>query len=315
MPPGLLHIAVGIVEDDSGRILLSERRAGTHGAGEWEFPGGKVEPGETVRCALARELREELGVTVLEARPLIRVRHAYPERTVLLDTWRVTGVRGEPEAREGQRLAWVAIDELMQWPLMAADGPIVRALNLPSTYLFTGPFDDSAHALERLRASLRRGARLVRLRAPGMGTDAYAALAEEVIAACRATGALCLLDRGAAMVRELGADGLHLTAAALKEETVRPLPRDFRVGASCHDRAQLARADELDVDFAVVSAVKATPSHPDAAPIGWSGFESLVETVNTPVYALGGLTPGDLEDAWASGGQGIAAIRGLWGSD
>ena len=135
-----------------------------------------------------------------------------------------------------------------------------------------------------------------------------------MLAVCRAAGARCLLDRGAGMVRELGADGLHLTAAALKETAARPLPRDFWVGASCHDRAQLARAGELDVDFAVVSPVKVTPSHPGAAPIGWSGFESLVETVNMSVYALGGLMLDDLEDAWAAGGQGIAAIRGLWGA-
>lgn len=314
MPSELLHIAVGILEDSSGRVLLSERRAGTHGAGEWEFPGGKVEPGEAVGSALGRELYEELGVTVLKARPLIRVRHAYPGRTVLLDTWRITAARGEPEAREGQRLEWVAVDELSQWPLMAADAPIVRALRLPPSYLFTGPFDDCLDALERLRASLRRGVRLVRCRAPAMEARAYAAFAEGALEACHAVGARCLLDRGATLVRELGADGLHLTSSALKETVARPLPCDYWVGASCHDQGQLARAAQLDVDFVVVSPVKATPSHPGTAPLGWSGFRSLVETIDMPAYALGGLALDDVGDAWAAGACGIAAVRGLWGS-
>ena len=313
--PEELHIAVGILADDHGRILLSERRAGTHGAGEWEFPGGKVEPGEAVADALSRELLEELGVAVGEARPLIRVSHRYAERSVVLDTWRVTAWRGEPQALEGQRLAWAGVDELHQWPLMAADGPIVSALRLPSTYLFTGSFDDTRDALTRLRASLSNGVRLVRLRAPGTDDQVYAALAREAVAVCRAVGARCLLDRSPSLVRELGADGLHLTASALAALAQRPLPRDYWLGVSCHDAAELARAAELGADFAVLSPVRPTASHPDAEPLGWERFRSLVETVNVPVYALGGLGRDDLDAAWAAGAQGVAAIRGLWPSE
>jgi len=307
-----LHIAVGILADDHGRVLLSERRAGTHGAGEWEFPGGKVEPGEALADALARELHEELGVAVKEARPLIRVRHRYAERSVVLDTWRVTAWRGDLQALEGQRLAWVAVDRLHQWPLMAADGPIVTALRLPSTYLFTGSFGDTRDALSRLRASLSDGVRLVRLRAPGADEQAYAVLAREAVAVCHAFGARCLLDRSPSLVRELGADGLHLTAAALATPAQRPLPREYWVGASCHDAAELARAAELGADFAVLSPVRPTPSHPKAEPLGWAGFRALVETVNMPVNALGGLGRDELSAAWAAGAQGVAAIRGLW---
>ncbi|MGH8562081.1 MAG: 8-oxo-dGTP diphosphatase MutT, partial [Nevskiales bacterium] len=102
-----LPIAVAVVSDADGRILISERKPDCAYAGQWEFPGGKCEPGETVEAALIRELHEELGIQVESARPLIRLSHRYPDRHVLLDTWRVTAWQGRPEAREGQRFEWV----------------------------------------------------------------------------------------------------------------------------------------------------------------------------------------------------------------
>src|SRR5699024_1847962 len=154
------------------------RRSGTHGAGDWEFPGGKVGAGESVYQALVRELAEEVGIRVRTARPLIRVRHDYPERAVLLDTWRVTAVVGHPEALEGQGVRWVPVNELHDWPLMAADGPIVTALRLPDRYLITGASADDTPAFrERLDRCLERGIKLVRLRAAELDDDAYRALA------------------------------------------------------------------------------------------------------------------------------------------
>jgi 8-oxo-dGTP diphosphatase len=117
--------------DRSDRVLIAQRPAGTHLAGGWEFPGGKLEAGEKRAAGLARELNEELGITITSPRPLIRVSHAYPTREILLDVWIVRHFRGEARGLDGQALRWVTRDELAKVELLPADGPIVRALWLP----------------------------------------------------------------------------------------------------------------------------------------------------------------------------------------
>jgi len=124
----LVHVIAGVLRDAEQRILLAQRPPGKHLAGGWEFPGGKLEPGETRFEALQRELLEELGLTVTAARPLMRVQHAYPERDILLDVWLVTRWRGTPAALEGQVLRWCPLAELPAAGLLPADAPIVAAL-------------------------------------------------------------------------------------------------------------------------------------------------------------------------------------------
>ena len=111
-----------------GSVLLARRPAHLHQGGLWEFPGGKLEPGESEAVALARELAEELGIVVLDAVPLIRVTHRYPECRVRLAAWEVLRWDGEPAPREGQPLAWVALDALADYPMPAADLPVLAAL-------------------------------------------------------------------------------------------------------------------------------------------------------------------------------------------
>ncbi len=127
-----VHVAAGVLKDRKGRILLAQRAAQTHQGGLWEFPGGKVEPGEGVQEALRREWREELGVEILESAPLIRVWHQYEDRCVLLDTWSVERYDGQPRGLEGQPLVWAAAGELESIPMPAADRPILTTLRLPA---------------------------------------------------------------------------------------------------------------------------------------------------------------------------------------
>jgi mutator protein MutT len=126
------HVAAAAVIDFAGRVLIAQRPPGKHLAGGWEFPGGKLEPGEDRRAGLTRELREELGITLsAPPRPLIRVRHAYDYGEVLIDMWVVRQYSGEPRALDGQALRWCTRDELESVELLPADGPIVSALRLP----------------------------------------------------------------------------------------------------------------------------------------------------------------------------------------
>jgi 8-oxo-dGTP diphosphatase len=130
-PRPFIHVVAAAVIDASGRVLIAQRPAGKHLAGGWEFPGGKLEPGEERLAGLARELSEELGITIAAPRPLIRVRHAYPSREVLLDIWVVKRYSGEPLGHDGQALRWCTQDELAATELLPADQPIVAALRLP----------------------------------------------------------------------------------------------------------------------------------------------------------------------------------------
>jgi mutator protein MutT len=127
-----IHVVAAAVTDATGRVLIAQRPMGKHLAGGWEFPGGKLEPGEEREAGLARELREELGITIATPRPLIRVRHTYPTREVLLDMWVVTRYSGEPRGLDGQALRWCAQEDLPAADLLPADKPIVAALRLPA---------------------------------------------------------------------------------------------------------------------------------------------------------------------------------------
>lgn len=308
-----LPVVAAVIVGDDGRILISRRHDHLHQGGLWEFPGGKQEPGETPLEALRRELHEELGIELLAARPLIRVHHDYGDRAVLLDVWRVEAFTGVAHGREGQPLAWVAPDDLPGYAFPAANQPILRAARLPDRYLVTPePGPDQAAFLRKLEAALGRGIRLLQLRAKSLAPATYAELAALVVPLARARGARVLLNGPAELVTELGAAGLHLSSAALRECRARPLPDHYWLCASCHDGAELARAVELGADCALLSPVQATASHPGTVPLGWAAFRALTDPCPLPVYALGGLGPGDLDTAWRHGAQGIAAIRGLW---
>ena len=126
--PVELEVVVGIVHDDSGRVLVNQRRPGTHLAGLWEFPGGKRQLGERREAALARELHEELGIDVVAAAPLLSLHHDYSDRRVHLDVWTVLEFTGAPRSREDQVIDWVAVGELSGLELLPADAPIVAAL-------------------------------------------------------------------------------------------------------------------------------------------------------------------------------------------
>jgi len=308
-----IRVVAAVLEDVAGRVLLARRPDGAHQGGLWEFPGGKVEAGEHPAEALRRELREELGIRILAHRPLIRVHHAYADREVVLDVHRVTAYRGEPVGLEGQPLAWVLPAELSGYPMPAADRPIVTAIRLPDTYLITPPEPGGLDGfVASLKAALRRGIRLVQLRLPGLDSGAIERHARNALPLCRDAGARLLIHADWELAEAVGADGVHLTAAQLRRLVERPLPPGRLIGASCHDAAELARAEALGIDFAVLGPVLPTASHPGAPHLGWERFAALVERARIPVYALGGLRPDLLDTAWHRGAQGVAGIRGFW---
>ena len=158
-PRPFIHVVAAAVIDATGRVLIAQRPAGKHLAGGWEFPGGKLEPGEERLAGLARELREELGIThVMTPRPLIRVRHAYPSREVLLDIWVVRRYSGDPEGLDGQALRWCTEEGLATVDLLPADKPIVAALRLPERLMaLSSPYYDILDLTSVVRTNVRAG--------------------------------------------------------------------------------------------------------------------------------------------------------------
>jgi len=307
----IVHVAAAVITRPDGCFLLGQRAPDTFYPGYWEFPGGKVEAGETPRDALIRELNEELGMDVDLAWPWITREHVYEHAHVSLHFFEVPAWRGDIHDRVHSALAWQHADTMSVAPMLPANGPILKALRLPRTMGITQAAEIGVTAqLVRLDAALARGLRLVQIRETGLAGDQQEAFAQAAAERCRAAGALVLVNQDADLARRIGADGLHLPAHQLAGLTTRP---DFEwVGASCHDRAELEKAAALGLDYALLGPVKPTLSHPERSALGWTAFSELIGQLPLPVFALGGLATDDMHAAKAAGAHGIAAIRGIW---
>lgn len=305
-----VEVTAAVIENPDGTFLMARRPQGKAYAGWWEFPGGKVEAGESPRQALERELYEELGIRVLVAWPWLKRDHVYPHAHVMLRFFRVTAWEGQPHPHEGQTLAWVHARHPEVEPILPANGPIMKALRLPLEYAISDAEKLGVDSfLERLEQRLAGGLRLLQLREKFLAPEAYARFARDVATRCRAHGADLLLNADGGLAAELGC-GLHLNSSQLMRLDARP---DVRLlGASCHGPDELARAVELGVDFVVLSPVLPTPSHPGAETIGWERFAAWLTDYPLPVYALGGLALSGLDQARAAGAHGVALKRAAW---
>lgn len=309
-----MHVAVGVIIGPDDTILIAKRPDKTHQGGLWEFPGGKVEQGETLFDALKRELLEELAIETIATEPLIKIRHDYGDKIVLLDVHKVTEFTGEPKGNEGQPVAWVAPENLDQYEFPAANRPIVMAINLPSHFLITGAFNDLGDFSIRLESALKRGVRLVQLRVKE--PDLISLCVECASNLCQRYAAKLLVNTDpesfAQMEMQATDIGLHLNSKNLLRCNFRPASKTVLLSASCHNQDEIDHAQKVGVDFICVSPVLTTQSHPEQPAMGWESFGMLVETATVPVFALGGMREIDLPMALGKGAQGIAAISEWW---
>lgn len=308
-----IHVAAAVIRGADGRILIARRGETQHQGGLWEFPGGKVEDGEAVETALARELREELGIEVGAARPLIEVRHDYPDKHILLDVWEVSAFSGEPHGAEGQPLAWVSPRDLGQYEFPEANRPIVAAARLPGEYLITPDGLETPQLLRGIQKAVASGIKLVQLRAPNMYDPKYRDVAVDAVGLCAGKAQL-MLKGPLEWLGDFPSAGWHLTAEQLRKYAAngRPFPKNRWLAASCHNAEELALAERMGVDFVTLSPVQATQTHPEAQPLGWDVAERLIEGFNQPVFLLGGVGATERERAWQIGAQGVAGIRAFW---
>ena len=302
-----LHVAVGVIKDSEGRVLISLRHDKAHQGGLWEFPGGKVEPGESVEQALARELKEELGISVLEIAPLIKVEHQYVDLKVLLDVWLVTLFSGQPVGREGQDILWVNPENLADYSFPAANASIIVAASLPDEYAILNAEED-VDLLNDLNTVLDNGVTLIQARLKRLSEKEVMQFFELAIPLCKEKGAKLLVNSAVMNSECINVDGIHLTSLDLLALKQRPAGYEW-VAASCHNRVELQHAAQIGVDFVVLAPVLPTNTHPEAGAMGWDKFEALTASVNIPVFALGGLTKQDKSISLRAGAQGIAGIR------
>jgi len=307
----VVEVSAAVILRADGSFLIARRPAGKVYAGYWEFPGGKIEPGEPAAAALTRELHEELGIDVIRAYPWITRVHAYPHATVRLNFFRVLEWSGEPHPREAQTIMWQPSGALVAQPMLPANAPVLASLALPYEYAITTAESLGAQGmLERLEQRLAQGLRLIQIRDKSMGSGERLEFARQAVRLAHRYGARALVNSDPALAKAAGADGVHLTGKALMSLTSRP--HQWLMAASCHEARQLDHAMQLGLDFTVLGPVKQTASHPGAAPMGWPKFTELARGASIPVYAIGGMGRADLDDAWRAGAHGVAMIRGAW---
>ncbi|MDP1540725.1 MAG: Nudix family hydrolase [Moraxellaceae bacterium] len=322
----LIHVVAAVIVDDRGRYLVAQRAAHKHQGGCWEFPGGKVDPGETEAQALTRELAEEIGLTPTQQRPLLRVCHDYGDRRIVLSAWLVTAFIPGPRldqseseglvGLEGQPLLWVSASELPTLHFPDANRPILAAALLPTMLRITPTFANEAAwqdwLSQRLRQPVSGQKQAIILRQPNLEDDTYLRWAAQGLALCQAAGVAFYVHGSVGRLERLPeAAGVHLPFAQLTGCERRPVADDKVLLVACHSAEELSMAQQIGADCALLSSVLATASHPKQNGLGWSQWAELVEAVNIPVYALGGMTPDLLTQAWAQGGQGVAGISGF----
>ena len=307
----IVEVAAAVLQREEGSFLLAQRPADKIWAGYWEFPGGKVEAGESTRDALVRELREELGIEVITAYPWITRIFSYPHATVRLSFFRVTQWQGELFPHEGQQFSWQNLANVEVEPVLPANAPVLRALELPALYAISNASELGVELfLSKLQLQLEAGLKLVQLREKNLERKALRQLGQRMVTMAHASGAKVLVNGDVALAQELGADGVQLTSSQLEQCSARPAV--VLCGVSCHTSEELRRAERLGCDFALLSPVLPTMSHPGTAHLGWESFAQMAAQSSIPVYALGGLAHADMNAAWQSGAHGIALLRQAW---
>jgi len=319
----ITQVAVAVIVNQKQQVCISLRHEDAHQGGLWEFPGGKIEQGETVEQALVREVKEELDLEIKKSRPLITIAHAYTDKSVRLHVNLITGYTGEASGMEGQAVKWIPLSELSAYDFPEANIPIIKSLQLPDKYLITGKFKDADDYVAKLKKALEHNIKLVQLRLkPGSCADEQECqkIITQTSKLCKQFAARLMLNIPGEYFESVSKhqvefDGYHLDSRTLASLSAGAsyLPDEKKLlSASCHNEEELQSAMKINADFVVLSPVQKTDSHPDMSALGWQAFSDMIEQINVPVYALGGVAEGDIEMAWEYGGQGVAAISAFW---
>lgn len=313
-----IRVAAGVIINQNQNILLAQRPEGKPWSGWWEFPGGKIEEGESVEQALSRELEEELGIKIAGAQIWVRYIYEYPKNIVELWFCKVTQWQGEPKGLENQALAWTLPHKAHELgDLLPASLAPLQWLQIPQVYALSQwqKPEHVEHYMTRFEAALAQGVRLFQFREPnwpdGPAAKSLKAVFASMLARCHEKGVRLIVNSVHPISWALMADGIQLRAQDAVQLEQRPLPKDKLVGVSCHHLADILYAQQLDTDFMVLGHVLNTPSHPDAEPLGWTQFQTFAQEAGRPVFAIGDQSPATLAQAQFHGAHGVAILRAI----
>ncbi|CAM5203031.1 Nudix family hydrolase [Oligella ureolytica] len=311
-----LDVAVGVIINAEGEILLAQRPVDKSWSGWWEFPGGKIESGETAKEALLRELKEELDILVTTATPWVTFDYEYPKTKVRLAFFLVNAWEGTPKGMEQQNLAWTHPEKASELgELLPASLPPLKWLSLSPRYAITPEFNadtDAAALSTYVDNAIAKGATLFQFRQTnwpkGPADKELKTLFEKLLELCHQRGAKLLINSRHPRNWWPLADGVQLRSADAIQLEERPIPADKLLAISTHHLADILYAQILDADFIVLGHVKNTISHPGEDPLGWEAFEAIAKEARRPVYAIGGLSPMILQIARQHHAHGVTGI-------
>lgn len=306
----LVHVAVGVITNKRGEVLVSLRHPDAHQGGLWEFPGGKVDAGESVATALCREFREELGITPTVFFPFKKILHQYSDKAVLLDVWLIRNYEGNPRGCEGQEIAWQALDSLSYEDFPVANKPIINALHLPKRIPIT-PELESFSAFKTLLAHwMKEGCQLGYFQQNDLPADIYRQWLSSALDYCVDKNLGLIADYGKfeSSLASTTPQGIHVDSSVLMELRQRPAAPDCYFSATCHNDKELQKAEALNADFVFLAPASVVDETSNCSEAMWNTFTRLVEGVSLPVYALNGKSPDSSEEAVSHGAFGIAGI-------
>jgi 8-oxo-dGTP diphosphatase len=311
-----IHVAVGVIyNSDQTKVLITKRTANQHLAGYWEFPGGKIKNNEDTITALSRELYEELGIVVITGNQLTTVSYDYPDKSVLLDVWQVSEWSGTPTGKENQELVWSDINNLANYKFPEANKHITQSLSLSPIYLLSPlSFTYDSRSISVLKECFSSGVKVFQLRLDPNNKSEIEFLINELNDLVERYDVKLILNDNPASLANYNISGIHLNSSELLSYETRPVGQEYILGASCHDEIELLHAEKINVNYAFLSPVFNTSSHPDKKAIGWSEFYNISKKVSFPVYALGGMSPCDLDEAKKNNAFGVAMISSIWNS-
>lgn len=316
-----IHVVAGIIRhpEDLSKIFITRRKKGQHLENLWEFPGGKVEAGESRFHALKRELAEETGIQVNSAIPYQSIYHRYKEKKIFLDVWEVKNYRGQAHGFEGQEACWLSLNEVSEYSFPDADTPVLKALNLPSEILITPdmPEQHEQSFVDQFDRLMQQHCYpLVHFRSHHLDDQTYAGIAKQL-------NEVCQQQRAELVINRPGLESLqsklfefykrrHLNSHQLQSLQSRPFGEDIIISASCHDRADLKIAERIECNYAVLSMVREASSNPGRQPKGWYKIKQMIKKSSLPVYALGGVRRKDFCISRFQGAIGVAGITDFW---
>ncbi len=301
-----IKAVVGVLRNNTQQILIAKRQDHQFMGGFWELPGGKIDPGESNEEAVIRELKEELGIGVVELSLHQTMVYDYPEHRVELSIYNIIQYQQTPKGIEGQEITWSDIDDLSNFNLLPTMKAFINSITLPNKYWITPSSNHEGDEwMTKFNEKISQGISLIQLRSKAKLEVEFI---KELHNKCQQHNVKLLLNTVDKTFDETYCDGWHLTTSEMLNLESRPCADDKLLGVSTHNLDEALSAQKLGADFVVISPVQATQTHPDTVPIGWEAAQEVVNKLNIPVYFLGGMTLDDLDKALEIGAQGIAGV-------